>query len=90
MKDRVPGRPTCLDCGVVVDGATMLDDDTAEPHDGDVSVCAYCSAVALYLDDGEGGLLLRRPTSAEWHDLHDLPAVQRAIEAVTARRRAWG
>jgi hypothetical protein len=77
---RVPG-PRCLDCGAVLTGAAQLGAEGG-PGDGDVSVCVYCGTVALYVDDGEGGFLLRRPTSEEWRALATDPDVTQVREAV--------
>jgi hypothetical protein len=85
---RVPG-PRCLDCGAVLTGAAQLGGEGG-PSDGDVSVCSYCGAVALYLDDGEGGFLLRRPSPAEWRELatdSDVTRVREAVAELIRQRR---
>jgi hypothetical protein len=61
---RVPWS-RCTGCGKRVDGATPIDDETATPDPGDVTVCIYCGHVMAYTDD----LQLRDLTDAETRDI---------------------
>jgi hypothetical protein len=42
-------EPRCPRCGEVLDAATSLEGDSV-PTVGDVSVCAYCSALLMFID----------------------------------------
>jgi hypothetical protein len=43
--------PVCLNCGQTLDGATSLETDNA-PRAGDLSICIYCSHVAMFIEGG--------------------------------------
>jgi hypothetical protein len=53
--DRTPPR-SCPACQRVLDGATGVSVDPAEPQPrpatGDITVCAYCHSVLVYTTDG--------------------------------------
>ena len=50
----------CLVCGELLDGATATDDGPDTPRPGDLSVCFYCSNIAVFESD-----LSLRPATAE-------------------------
>ncbi len=52
----------CHNCGTLNDDATDINNPDARPTEGDVSVCFYCAALALFTGDGYG---TRAPTEEE-------------------------
>lgn len=74
---------TCLGCGQQLTGRRAIDSTESEDIAGDVSICLYCSTVAIYAPDTEGGL--RAPTDAERFAIE----VDDAIQAAVAETRRW-
>ena len=66
----------CLKCGSNLDGFTCTT-GKALPKDGDVSVCIYCSHVAIY--DDAASLTLREPTLEELAEIMNAHEVRDAI-----------
>lgn len=59
-------KATCPECGVDVDGAAFVgDDDEVQPEPGDLAICLYCAAVAIYELAMDQSLCLRRATLEE-------------------------
>ena len=55
-------RCACLNCGHLLSASgTIQDGVSAAPHEGDYTVCLYCSHLMVYRDD----LSVRNLTSAE-------------------------
>jgi hypothetical protein len=70
------GRPQCLGCGELLDGATGVDNKN-RPRPGSISVCIYCGHIAIFADD----LSLREPNDEEMHEIaanETILAIQRA------------
>lgn len=59
------GRPLPC-CGYLVDAYQGLSDPSAEPAQGDLSVCINCGALLLFTDDDYG---VRQFTPAEFEQL---------------------
>jgi hypothetical protein len=76
---RIPAP--CPHCGRVTDAATGATLDSTVPADGDVSVCFYCGAIAVFSATG-----LRHPTDAERAAFLADPDVVAAVGAVLAYR----
>lgn len=74
---------TCLACGEVLTGRRKLDGTVTEDVDGDVSICLYCSHLAIYDPAQPGGL--REPTDAERFALE----VDDGVQAAVAATRRW-
>jgi hypothetical protein len=51
----------CPTCGVLVDAASGVTDESAIPKEGDFSICFACLEPAVFRDDQT----LRAPTDAE-------------------------
>jgi hypothetical protein len=77
MQGPLPASP-CWQCGAIIDGATTF--ASRMPKPGDVSVCVYCSALAVYTAHG-----LRRMTKDERDEARSNPAVRRVVRAVRRR-----
>lgn len=69
----------CLGCGMLIDAHTQV---AVCPEPGDVSICLYCSQVAIYTQSG-----LRWPTDAEHDQIMADPKMQKAIWAAAEWRR---
>jgi hypothetical protein len=41
----------CLNCGKELNGAACTDGSDITPHDGDVSICLYCSEIMVFCDE---------------------------------------
>lgn len=70
------GKPQCVNCGELLDGATGVDHRN-KPRPGSVTVCIYCGHVAVFADD----LSLREPNGEEMRDIagnETILAIQRA------------
>lgn len=57
-------KSNCTGCGTTVDAATAIDNRTAEPSPGDITVCLYCGRLMAFADD----LAVRDLTDAEMID----------------------
>jgi hypothetical protein len=77
---RVPWS-SCTGCGKRVDGATPIDDKTATPDPGDVTVCIYCGHIMAYADD----LQLRNLTAVEMHEVAGDERILAVMQLRTAR-----
>jgi hypothetical protein len=56
----------CLTCGEKINGAMEMQGTAAKPSPGDLSLCMYCGALAIFTSDG-----IRKPTPEEAHELAD-------------------
>jgi hypothetical protein len=85
--ERLIGPLRCLECGEVLD---LARDPTAPPEErpeaGDVSLCTYCGAVAIFDRFPAGGLMLRRTTDEEKLDLAATPQLQAMIRELKERK----
>ena len=56
--------PPCLKCNADNDGVTCVTDgfEDRQPGDGDISICIYCGALAVFTDNGTA---FRWPTESE-------------------------
>ena len=79
---RIPRR--CPHCGTVNDGHTAVDGSSACPQAGDVSICLYCSGVAIFTEHS-----LRVLDDAEFNEVMADPEMQQAIQVI-AQMRAEG
>jgi hypothetical protein len=84
--ERVPESP-CPSCGKVTTGRAQTG-ELAEgtPIGGDVSVCFYCTAVAIYTPE----LLLRKPSIFEEKALLNDPSVRESIAKIRGFRLRQG
>lgn len=71
----------CPYCGKQNDIHDEIDDPTAEPGDGDCSLCFSCSRPALFVVAGDR-IRLRRPTSVELAKLLADPNIRRTRAAI--------
>lgn len=76
-------KAECPECGCEVDGASAVGEPAdIQPEPGDLAICLYCAAIAIY-DLAEGGTLsLRHPTLEErllLSDNEDIIAVRQRI-----------
>jgi hypothetical protein len=71
----------CPHCGMLVDGATPVDDTHGHPQPEDISICLYCSGLSVYTQNG-----LRLPTDEEWKSAMAKSDVQRAVAALSYMR----
>lgn len=55
---RLASAPRCPGCGEILDEGMEINGSGVEPRPGDWSVCAYCSAVLVFVGDS-GALGLR-------------------------------
>lgn len=70
----------CWSCGAPTDAASSVDlDDDAQPGAGDVSVCMYCGAIAIFTGHGVDK---RQPTAKEHDEAMADPRVERAVGAI--------
>jgi hypothetical protein len=69
----------CPACGVTLDGATHAMGDDARPNVGDVSICAECGAVSVFV--GSSRKLALRPATPDDKD--------EVIGAIRALRRRF-
>lgn len=72
---QLAGKPQCVGCGELLDGATGV--GANRPRPGSVSVCLYCGHISVFAND----LSLREPTSEEMHEIagnETILAIQRA------------
>jgi hypothetical protein len=80
----------CPQCGRLLDGAMPTPDHTDAPHEGAVSLCAYCGGIAMY----DENLMLRKMTEAEYREVMNsevgpmLRFAQHKIREIGHRRRA--
>ena len=58
---RIEAEPHCLECGVLLDGACVVNNETRKPEPGDVSVCIRCGHIMAFGDD----MQLRQLNDAE-------------------------
>lgn len=72
---RVPGAPSCPNCGAKLDGAGG---HSEEPESGNWSLCIYCHTMAVY-EQTAFGLTLRKPTAAELAEMMADPNVRAAM-----------
>ncbi len=50
--DVEPAPAACPKCGATIDAATKIEgDEKRGPKEGDWSICCYCTAVLVYVDD---------------------------------------
>ena len=70
---RIPSTK-CPGCGNARDCVTDSELKGAVPKPGDVSVCKYCGALAVFGDE----LVLRELTADEQRDIDNDPVVRRA------------
>lgn len=63
MNDRIEGL-ACPACHASTDGYTGIGNSIA-PRDGDVSICAYCRNVAIFVVSGDHDYAFRDATSEE-------------------------
>lgn len=79
--------PKCLRCGQKLTGATCITDhlnprasvyEALEAIDGAVSVCAYCTAIGIFVVD-RGDVKLRWPRADERLELAGHTRVQTAV-----------
>lgn len=69
----------CLDCHALLEGVTNVSDQPGKDMRqlrGQVSLCAYCGAIAIFVDD-EGRL--RKPTEAEMEQIKKQPEIMEII-----------
>jgi C4-type Zn-finger protein len=78
-------NPKCPHCGKDNDGHTMLGNVLHVPHDGDVSLCAYCGGCGVFEHGG-----IRTPTDDEQRDFDADPRLRRAraVLAIISMRNA--
>jgi hypothetical protein len=80
--------PLCPECHTDNDAATSFEMDDAIPSDGDVTVCLYCGALAIFTDETT---LFRRPTAEERKELlanSDVVSAIRAVHDIQKRIKA--
>lgn len=73
---QLKGKPQCLNCGELLDGATGVDTGN-RPRPGSITVCFYCGHVAVIADD----LSFREPNDEEMREIagnETILAIQRA------------
>jgi hypothetical protein len=76
----------CLDCGTVLDGATITDSEDVAPHPGAISICFYCGHIQAFGDDlrfrpltdeeiidiaGHPEIVMAGTVLKPWRELHD-------------------
>lgn len=71
MKTRLPAS-SCPRCLRDLDGATSVAHE-GRPDPGDVTMCIYCSGLAIFGDD----LRLRNPTKEERAEIEAQPLIHR-------------
>jgi hypothetical protein len=70
----------CLSCGAANDAATGI--NAYVPSAGDVSICLYCAALAVFTGEG---LAIRAATPAELEEIQADAGVTRARFAILRR-----
>lgn len=70
----------CPHCGAEIDCHDGVI-DKRPPRSGDVSICAYCRNLSMFAT-GPHGLHLRKPTTAEYDEIANHPAVAAALHAL--------
>jgi hypothetical protein len=70
----LPSSP-CTACGEVVDSATVVDKEDADPTPGDVTICFYCHHLMAYADD----MTLRDLTGEEIKEVAGDPRIVKAM-----------
>lgn len=82
MTTRLPPTP-CPICGYRLDAASSLEDASAVPEPGDVTVCFECTTVLMFTAFG----VLRLPTVEEAQRVYADPEVERTRAGIAAFRR---
>jgi hypothetical protein len=77
---KIESEPHCLECGVLLDGACVVNNETRKPEPGDVSVCIRCGHLAVFGDD----MQLRQLNDAEIREWAGDPVIL-AIQLARAR-----
>jgi hypothetical protein len=78
-------EPTCLKCGKKLNDFTAMKRDTL-PMSGDLSVCLYCNAVAVFTGNGLDLRPLTTDEAGEVADLSELKKAQLVVEAVHKKK----
>lgn len=76
----------CPGCGTANDGRMDASVTVIYGADGDVSVCFYCSAIAIYV--GTPPVALREPTEQELAEIKADPGIQKLLADLTLYRMA--
>jgi DNA-directed RNA polymerase subunit RPC12/RpoP len=79
-------RIACLTCGQDIPEASAIE-GASSPSKGDVSVCLYCGAVAMFTGKGNE---VRYPHPTELAEVLSDPTVQKVRRARHALRRLSG
>lgn len=78
-------KMVCWSCGSDNSAQTPAGDYENHPDTDDISICAYCGAISLYVRN-PSGLSVRTPSPTEHRELLSRPEVQEALETW---RRQW-
>lgn len=73
MSFRIESKPHCPKCNTTLDGGMGIEDITARPKPGDITICVYCESLLCFTDD----LQLRAMTFKERIELPE--ETQRAL-----------
>lgn len=74
----------CFRCGRHLDASTATTRRGGPPHEGDVSICFYCAAPAIFTGRG---VEIRRPTARELLEITNDPEIERVRRALFASKR---
>jgi hypothetical protein len=74
---------TCPNCTKIIDASTVIDGNSNEPSDGDITICAYCSHILKFNKD----LSLSSMTTAEMQLLEPdkLFTISKVVHAIRQR-----
>ena len=51
MMNRLKGKPRCPSCDTIIDGFASARHPDAKPKNGDVSICATCGQLLVFIRD---------------------------------------
>lgn len=51
MSVRLPSKPKCPNCGVLLDAADSIPEEGQTPEPGNVTICSECSRVLVFTEE---------------------------------------